>query len=98
MRTKPRHTHSAWLTHGVWLCFVHAARLAFKVPALAAASSEELQEHMNTLSQVRQHRGGKAQSWGMLILFGWTASCHGSVYLCQLVLQDITRCVHPGLQ
>jgi hypothetical protein len=30
-----------------------AARLAFKVPALAAASNEELQEHMNTLAQVR---------------------------------------------
>lgn len=32
---------------------VSAARLAFKVPALAAASNEELQEHMNTLEQVR---------------------------------------------
>jgi hypothetical protein len=32
---------------------VCAARLAFKVPALAAASNEELQEHMNTLEQVR---------------------------------------------
>jgi hypothetical protein len=29
-----------------------SARLAFKVPALAAASSEELQEHMDTLAQV----------------------------------------------
>jgi hypothetical protein len=31
-----------------------AARLAFKVPALAAASSEELQEHMSLLERVSE--------------------------------------------
>jgi hypothetical protein len=30
-----------------------AARLAFKVPALAAATNEELQEHMSLLERVR---------------------------------------------
>lgn len=36
------------------LALLLAARLAFKVPALAAASNEELQEHMNTLATVRK--------------------------------------------
>lgn len=54
------------------LCFAHAARLAFKVPALAAASSEELQEHMNTLSQVRQHtRPASAHPKARRALVGW---------------------------